>query len=88
MPLRGLPSSMLKSPFKNGLRLDIQVKLLQLEPVGFMGKMRATQKIEEKQMALETYHIGLLPNWLKPFSSIPLAGQHAATHVTTTPTMP
>ena len=76
-PLQELPPSMLEAAFVNGLRLDIQEELQQLDPSGLLGKMRAAQRIEEKQRTLEAYHAGILPRW--PKTSSP--SQHA-THVT------
>ena len=65
-PLRGLPSSVLEAAFINGLRPDIQVELRQLESVGLLGKMRAAQKIEDKQLALRVYQDGHMQCWPKP----------------------
>ena len=64
-PLQELPPSVLEAAFVNGLRPDIQAELRQLDPTGLVGKMRAAQRIEEKQRTLEAYHAGTLPRWPK-----------------------
>ena len=80
-PLQELPPSVLEAAFVNGLRPDIQAELRQLDPTGLVGKMRAAQRIEEKQRTLEAYHAGTLPRW--PKTSFP---SQRATHVTAVPT--
>ena len=80
-PLRELPPSVLEAAFVNGLRSDIQAELRELDPSGLVGKMRAAQRIEEKQRTLEAYHVGTLPRW--PNTSFL---SQRATHVTVIPT--
>ena len=86
-PLRGVSQFVLEAAFVNGLRSDIQAKFRQLESAGLVGKMRIAQKIEDKQMALRAYQVGLLPRWSKPTQVGPLVGQCApqAIGVTTGP---
>ena len=86
-PLQGLPTSVLKPTFINGLRLDIQAELHQLEPVGLSRKMRAAQKIEDKKMALRAYHAGEIPRWHKTPALNPLLS-HCTMHVPNAPAVP
>ena len=77
----------MEATFVDGLRVDIQVKLQQLELMGLARTMRATQKIEDKQAMMGAYRVRLTPRWSKPTSVSPLEGQ-CVSHTTTVTTVP